>query len=724
MLSNDSGHCDSASTPRRVQKRLFVPGTSSSKKKLFQEDSPVNSDATSEDSDLGHMSPLAVTDQSPTSIGSSPGREFQSPVVTPSTTPRSRRSMSWDRLMPNVEQKCLETLSPFSALKRLTLVTRSSPRRKIILNSPKSGSLTTPTKANFDNSLSPLNNVAPLFATENQIPDIPQRHLGTPQKSSEPNSEVNMVSETPSKEESPLQRLITPLGSVSKVAPLPRLHRRKSTNVFDDNASSSPDQKENFLKRHTQDTLVTSTAKLLKSDDALMIPKARAALFQEKKEKESKIKEFTLSAKSFYNLSSKDPKRERTKSFVMQRKESERSYKRRSLPTNHRRSVKRRRLGEINAGVYHAIKKPKTKRNVPRTEACKKEKHSSPSKQLQNSSDDNEENSFRSKIPKLDNIPVLQRAPSPEVDPSKRFFKTNRTIKSNHVATVTVNNKIKLCVSDGKIVLNKKKKSRNNMLRKPKINDLSFDASDLTVDEPENEARVKHNNVADILKILEDDWADDDYDKMGTLTASEVAVSPKKSTINLEDIMMSPASELSNMTSVMNIKDPCSVNANQIINGKESDGKEKMHKENTIKYYPLFEKGYSGQHFDDDNSNKKSRGLKRPAHWETLMKCGAANDQYQLDAGQKRFGETQCTECGIVYQLGDPEDENSHLNYHNSLKTMNFNGWKKERVVFEDPFTASKIILIEPNDPVHCWKKVTEVLGVIDRELGLLLLEI
>lgn len=58
--------------------------------------------------------------------------------------------------------------------------------------------------------------------------------------------------------------------------------------------------------------------------------------------------------------------------------------------------------------------------------------------------------------------------------------------------------------------------------------------------------------------------------------------------------------------------------------------------------------------------------------WQLSAKCGGAEDQYQLDAGQKAFGATQCPECNIVYQLGNPEDENAHLNYHNSVRTLKF----------------------------------------------------
>lgn len=54
------------------------------------------------------------------------------------------------------------------------------------------------------------------------------------------------------------------------------------------------------------------------------------------------------------------------------------------------------------------------------------------------------------------------------------------------------------------------------------------------------------------------------------------------------------------------------------------------------------------------------------------MKLNGCDNQYQLDVGQKNFGATQCIECGIVYQIGDPEDENAHLNCHNNRKSLKF----------------------------------------------------
>ena len=72
----------------------------------------------------------------------------------------------------------------------------------------------------------------------------------------------------------------------------------------------------------------------------------------------------------------------------------------------------------------------------------------------------------------------------------------------------------------------------------------------------------------------------------------------------------------------------------------------------------------------DANDKKGTRGTKRCVNWQMSVKTGGDDNQYQLDAGQMRFGATQCTECGVVYQLGDPQDENAHLNYHNSIKIL------------------------------------------------------
>lgn len=38
-----------------------------------------------------------------------------------------------------------------------------------------------------------------------------------------------------------------------------------------------------------------------------------------------------------------------------------------------------------------------------------------------------------------------------------------------------------------------------------------------------------------------------------------------------------------------------------------------------------------------------------PEKKKKFIKTGI--DQYQIDAGQKKFGATQCSECGVIYQV-------------------------------------------------------------------------
>lgn len=38
--------------------------------------------------------------------------------------------------------------------------------------------------------------------------------------------------------------------------------------------------------------------------------------------------------------------------------------------------------------------------------------------------------------------------------------------------------------------------------------------------------------------------------------------------------------------------------------------------------------------------------------------------QYQIDAGQKKFGGFLCKPCGLYYSRGEPEDEAEHDKYH------------------------------------------------------------
>ncbi|KZC13704.1 N-acetyltransferase ESCO1 [Dufourea novaeangliae] len=484
--------------------------------------------------------------------------------------------------------------------------------------------------------------------------------------------------------------------------------------------SFSPKRKENAIKRHTSEE-TGGIVKLLKTEENCTVSRARAALFQDNIY-ETKIKNFMLSTNSFYSKANTEAKYSYTfTSYVSsEQKPHRKSF---SGQVHHsKQSMKRHTIGGVNGGVSHGIKKPKRKPNV----------HT-----MKNTVIDSAKNNTTGSTQNISNIqkdlsevakiqdtrtPVtvsIERSPTPEIDLTKRFFKLKGTSKRNDAATVTINNNVKLkVVSDSKVLPNQENfQSVSQTHKRPKLMDISFDTTDLTVDEPELEITIEKNKVANILKALEDDWADDDYDKMEKLTNRNfVHISPIKPVAILKDVIMFPATELSNTTSSMNIKD---ISTQLTFENISLDGNENNIKENEPKYYPLFYKDHFSNKIYEEIGKKSVHNTKNTINWQLSRKQIRNVNQYQLDAGQKNFGATQCTECGVVYQIGDPIDENAHLNYHNNRKSLKFSGWKTERVIMDDPLRISRVILVEPNDPKQCWNKIADVLAYVNRDLGL-----
>ncbi|CAL7939652.1 unnamed protein product [Xylocopa violacea] len=473
---------------------------------------------------------------------------------------------------------------------------------------------------------------------------------------------------------------------------------------------NSPEKKGNTLKRRALEELGNTPTKLLKSDEGHSVSKARVALFQDKNY-ESKLKNITLSTKNFYSNS--ESKRNHNVVFdLAKQKHQKKNYIRRSIINIRRHSIGNTTIGGINAGVSHGVKKPKARSSLDNA------KHNNSNEQMGISKQD--------AVLKIDEVnisnalPIEDRSSSPELDLNKRFFKIKRSSKKNSSALITINKNVKLKIAaDGKLVLNEMNTKRSH--KQPKLTDISFDTNDLSVDEPDLEATVKENNVANILKMLEDDWGDNDYDATTLLTSDRLKhITPLEPVAILNDVAMSPMSNLSDLTSAINIKDsnsPAMVENSSFNSNEKNDDK---HTSNQ-KYYPLFDKDYSStaNKVFNEIAKKSIHSTKENMNWQLSMKLNGGDDQYLLDAGQKKFGATQCMECGIVYQIGDPEDENAHLNYHNNKKTLKFPGWKTERIIIEDSLTSSRVILVEPGDSKLYWKKVIEVLEYVDRDLGL-----
>lgn len=98
------------------------------------------------------------------------------------------------------------------------------------------------------------------------------------------------------------------------------------------------------------------------------------------------------------------------------------------------------------------------------------------------------------------------------------------------------------------------------------------------------------------------------------------------------------------------------------------------------------------------------------------QKLGLGLNQLQLDVGQNKLKEVECSGCGLMYVQGNPEDTAEHEVFHFKFKELHYHGWKNERVVRYDG--ANKIVCVRDSDCKQWWKKGTNVLEVIDSELG------
>lgn len=370
----------------------------------------------------------------------------------------------------------------------------------------------------------------------------------------------NDITETPSRSKE--ITLMTPLRSKHKMNLLPRLSKHKSLSVLDLVESYSPDKKENTLKRHAPDELANSAVKLLKTDNNYSVSKARTALFQDKGHK-AKLKNLTISTKHFYQNSNEK------KNYKIVHKLMEAKLQRKNLSGHsryHRRTLRRHTIGGINAGVSHGIKKPKPK---PKTNSNSKKTNNN-TEVIDDMQDSMKVQEDSLKDKQETNTPI-ESTLSPEVDCNKRFFKTKQS-----PAVVTISNNIKLKIaSNGKVELNQKNyRGTKQAHKRAKTADISLDATDLMVDEPEIEKTVEQSNIDDILKILENDWADDDYDSMDTLINKQYAnVLPLKPVAVINDVFMSSTSELTNMTRVTNIKNNSTLNTSENINTNNNNKK-------------------------------------------------------------------------------------------------------------------------------------------------------
>lgn len=252
-----------------------------------------------------------------------------------------------------------------------------------------------------------------------------------------------------------------------------------------------------------------------------------------------------IDTKCFYG-SPKDIKRDY--SFCFPKAENVKMRRRTTeKPRKHKKS-------KAKGSHRHGLKRPRSKPTRVKVEKRARSEPQMPTRKRRHSNSSSDEENHN------------------DIDPTKRFFKTT---KLREPATVTMNAKIKLRFSEGRVALSEK----NNQIHQYSSKKLKLDATDLVTDEPQEpeiEAVKETNDVERLLKVLDDDWGTDEFDIMGSVPIAPIA---QNVTTN-QDFTMSPSSELTSLTSIMKIQDSTAIGENAFVPAEEP------------RLYPLFNKGF------------------------------------------------------------------------------------------------------------------------------------
>ncbi|GFT70669.1 n-acetyltransferase ESCO2 [Nephila pilipes] len=130
----------------------------------------------------------------------------------------------------------------------------------------------------------------------------------------------------------------------------------------------------------------------------------------------------------------------------------------------------------------------------------------------------------------------------------------------------------------------------------------------------------------------------------------------------------------------------------------------------SLKYYSIF----NIKQREKQQNNKQSKSKKSVLN---IMDTSKGGEQLIIDAGQKEIGAKMCKTCGMIYFIGQEEDEKLHSGYHHTfLINLRFPGWKKECIV--GLFPDGRIIQVSETDKNFNLKKIQDILLIVNRDLG------
>ncbi|XP_030758605.1 N-acetyltransferase ESCO2 [Sitophilus oryzae] len=557
-----------------------------------------------------------------------------------------------------------------------------------------------------DDADSELGHISPLYSdlssdNENEGSHIlqPKGHnfvqnncCGTPTSSIAPSEKMSPlllspytnntfnIKDTP-KKLSPSQALKTPHDTSSKSN---SILKKEQKTLLEESKNS---------KRKCSPRSSPEQCKYLKSDPK--VSKVRTALFPEYS------LDMSLSTKSFY---SKNPE------SIVDKSLKEKNYKLIKLSTAKHSRRNNRKFGQINNGVRHKIKKPKTKKISRKVT----------------------EKAFKN-LSKMDD--ALTEYIQDLAELKKSGDSNNKLIKlsesQSKINTCETKNDLKEVKDTQKEIFSEEDKENtphddNTLKLENKQDKIQYDSFAFQDDDVDSTT-----NIENILSVLKDSPEQDgSTSQLSAVSPNRIVLEAHTSILASENsiqlhynsvanMILSPISQMCDVTSGLALDSPKKArNLNSVLNSlpTHSNSFSDVGSESSAtmaqqegKLFPIF--------YGECNS---SRGQKRE-RTETKRNLkrfkAISSDQMLLDAGQKRFGYTHCNECDIVYHMGDPGDEIAHMNYHNSNHILRFAGWKNERVV-ADFQQMGRIILVLCTDSRIWLKKVKDLMEVIKRDLG------
>ncbi|XP_049879866.1 N-acetyltransferase ESCO2 [Pectinophora gossypiella] len=523
---------------------------------------------------------------------------------------------------------------------------------------------------------------------------------------------------------SPTQMLKTPHNtSESNISPPKLSHNRRSVVQIDESPESACDSEKSHKRLNYDSKSDNGPNSKHPRLDTSTAPKARLSLFNSDRLKE------ILSAKSFYGKSNPDLNTA-VATKISSAIEATQSHRRRLFPQSHS-NKRKRKPGQINLGVRHRIRKPKVHKNkLASLRSAMEANVSSGSAMNSTASSGTLNNTMISQ----NDSSMLSQDTSQELDKADPFDKEKQTIEallSQWTEEEVPESELKKpelpCFS--KTVIEETNQIFQPVTAVPvSIQNIPQDTEAVIVELGAQKTELETNETGHSMGLSDVVMAEPGHkDNHGglpkgdflpveggyILVGDSVAPPAQEELPDLDEIerelrmldeQILQMAQSNNMDAhaVLASTETAPVTTESPSTPTAGDGSIKPHK-----LFPIFSKPNPGTPTTPTAKGTSDKG-KKP-----LLRTG--KDQYVIDAGQKKFGATQCAECGVIYQIGDPQDEHDHLVHHNATDVLKFNGVKDECVVGTSG--SARCVRIRGGEPG--WRKVEALLDrVVHPHLG------